>query len=174
MIEDPVVRPDIIGGLEQDFGTSIASSIWLKIINNHAWVQKNIPIGFLLNLHRDIQPVTGPALSDPNSDIWIFCDGSLINDADSPLDGQNVPDMRNRFLKHSSTSEFLLGGNSTTSLLHTHVIGQVDDRQPDFQADNQTERVSGVLHDHPVTNDLSAAENIIPLHILYHVYMRFK
>jgi len=174
MIEIPTLRPEPIGSLESDFGTTIATSIWEKTINNHAWVERNLPIGFCLQLNRDIQPVSGPALSDPNPDIWQFLDGTLISDADSPLNGVNVPDCRNRFLKHKTGVAFSTGGASTLNISHGHAIGFVDNRQPDFQADNDNDRAAGILHNHPVTPNLSSTENIIPLHIQYHIYVRYK
>jgi len=174
MIEIPTFRPELIGSLESDFGTTIASSIWLKIINNHAWVERNIPIGFLLPFHRDLQPVSGPALPDPTSDIWQFCDGTVISDSDSPIDGQAVPDLRSSFLKGTSGTQFVTGGQETISLFHDHITGFTDNRQPDTQADNNNDLQSGIVHNHPVTNDLSLLEDIVPLHIEYHIYMRYK
>jgi len=173
MISIPIARPAVIGGLEKDFGTTIAASIWFKIINNHAWVERNIPIGFILPFHRDIQPVSGPALPDPSSDIWQFCDGTLISDADSPIDGQNVPDLRNAFLKGTSGTQLLTGGQSQVDLAHQHTIAAVDARQPDVQADDDDDRLEGILHSHTTPSDLTL-ENVLPLHIQYHAYMRYK
>jgi len=174
MIEIPIVRPDNIKAIEKDFGTTIAAAIWQKTINNHAWVERNIPIGFILNFHRDLQPVTGPPLPPPDPDIWRFCNGSLISDSDSPLNGQNVPDFTTLFLKGASGAEFLTGGQSNVSLQHTHVITQVDNRQPDFQGDDNDDLISGNLHGHPVTNDWAPTEDIVPVHFQYHAFVRFK
>lgn len=173
MIESPIVRPQTITSLEQDFGTSICTSIWLKLINNHAWVDKNIPVGFLLSLFRDIQPVSDPALSDPNPDIWQFCDGTVINDSDSPLDGQAVPDMRNLFLKGASGVQFSTGGQSSIDLTHTHVIGINDNRTGLNRVDNNNDRQSGGPHDHPLSNDWGVFP-VLPLYAQYHAYVRYK
>lgn len=174
MINIPILRPALVGSLEADFGTSIATSIWQKTINNHAWVERNLPIGFCLQLHRDIQPVSGPALPDPNSDIWQFCDGTLISDSDSPLDGVNVPDFRDKFLKHLTGGPFTTGGSETVDLSHANAISFEDNRQPDFQADSDNEAPAGASHNHASSLDLSPTENIIPLNIRYHIYVRYK
>lgn len=51
---------------------------------------------------------------------WIECDGSTISDADSPINGQTIPDLNggsNRMLRGASTS-----GGTTGSDTHTHSV----------------------------------------------------
>lgn len=52
---------------------------------------------------------------------WALCDGSLIDDADSPLDGQLTPIMNtnNQFIRGNSTSN-TSGGGATMALGHEH------------------------------------------------------
>lgn len=173
MIEIPTTRPATIAAIEKDFGTTIATSIWLKVINNHTWVERNLPIGFCIQFDRSINVAAGSPLPDPNTDIWIFCDGTLINDAESPLNGQNVPDFRNQFLKHDDGAQFVTGGALNTDLSHTHTIGITDNREPFNDADNNDDRVSGFPHNHGLDSDLGVI-GLLPLHIQYHIFMRFK
>jgi len=51
---------------------------------------------------------------------WVECNGQTLSDAESPFDGQVIPDLNgdNRFLRGSSTS-----GSTGGSETHTHTIG---------------------------------------------------
>lgn len=174
-IEIPTKEPELIKTVESDFGSTIAQAIWLKIVNNQTWVERNIPLGFILHYFAS-QPVGSGLSVDPiDLDLWKFCDGSLISDADSPLNGQNVPDLRQRYLKGSATVG-TVGGSNTTNLLHSHggLTGVTDDRQPNFQADNNNDKATGNPHTHPIFADLSSVETIQPLTTDIHCYMRFK
>jgi hypothetical protein len=51
-----------------------------------------VPIGTILPFYDFDGAVTF------NPDLFSYCDGSVINDADSPLDGMNLPDLSNRYL----------------------------------------------------------------------------
>jgi len=50
---------------------------------------------------------------------WLECDGSVISDAESPLNGETLPDMNgnNQFLRGSTTS-----GTTGGSATHTHSV----------------------------------------------------
>ena len=52
---------------------------------------------------------------------WVECDGSVISDGDSPMDGQTVPDLNgdNRFLRGETTS-----GGTGGSETHTHTTSK--------------------------------------------------
>jgi len=69
------------------------------------------PIGTILSWAKTISGV--PALNDH----WLECDGSVISDAESPMDGQTLPNLNstNRFLRGNSTS-----GGTGGVLTHTH------------------------------------------------------
>lgn len=61
----------------------------------------------------------GVAISLP--DGWHECDGSVVSDADSPLNGVTLPNLNSvqRFLRGSTTSG-TTGGSDTNS--HTHTV----------------------------------------------------
>lgn len=174
MIFVPSVKPEQLRGLETDFGSSISASIWRKIINNHAWVEKSIPIGMIMFFYEQITEADGDPKDPPNSDIWLFCDGSTISDSDSPLDGQKIPDLRNYFLKGSETYG-LTGGQSTLNIQHNHggQTGVVDDTQG-FVADTGNDHDTGAPHSHSIDTRWSSAEPIIPKYFELQPYIRYK
>lgn len=54
---------------------------------------------------------------------WVLCDGSVLMDSDSPFDGSNLPDMRNRYMRGGNISNlsfptdmnYVLGGSGVVS-----------------------------------------------------------
>jgi len=71
------------------------------------------PIGSIVAWAKTLTGV--PALIDG----WVECDGSVLSDADSPLNGQTIPDLNgdNRFLRGETTS-----GGTGGSETHTHTL----------------------------------------------------
>ena len=59
-----------------------------------------VPIGSIVAWHKGLTGV--PDLPDG----WVECNGDTLNDSDSPLNGQTIPDLNGegRFLRGSSTS----------------------------------------------------------------------
>ncbi len=52
---------------------------------------------------------------------WLECDGSVVSDGASPINGQNVPDLTNsEFLRGNSTSGSTGGGTTGAGSSHTH------------------------------------------------------
>jgi len=62
-----------------------------------------MPIGSIIAWHKDLNGV--PDLSDG----WVECNGGILNDPDSPLNGQTIPNLNGegRFLRGSDTSGVL-------------------------------------------------------------------
>lgn len=174
MIIVPSIKPETLKGLEVDFGTSTAASIWRKIVNNQTWVERALPIGAIIFFHESITEADGTPKDPPNPDIWIFCNGQIINDSDSPLNGQAVPNVLDLFPK-GSESQGLTGGNSTLNIQHNHGgrTGTTDDRA-DTNADADNDRSTGSPHYHSMDNKWSTAEPIIPKYTALQGYMRYK
>lgn len=172
---NPLIRPRLLRGHETDFGTTIAASLWLRLINNHAWVEKSIPLGMVLFFYTSQTEADGTPITQPNPDIWQPCDGRTINDPDSPLNGQTLPDLRDLFVKGSSTPG-QTGGQSTVNLSHNHggATGVTDDRQPDFQADHGTDHLTGAPHTHSIDSRWSSTESVIPKYFGLQAFVRFK
>lgn len=99
------------------------------ILDDHA-VRKNIqtisglnnivPIGAILPWAKSLTGV--PNLPDNFSE----CDGSVINDGASPMDGQTIPDLNrdHRFMRGNSTSGGT-GGSSTHTLTENEMPAHV-------------------------------------------------
>jgi len=170
----PQIKPETIKALESDFGTSVASSIWRKIINNHTWVERAYPVGTVLFFHESITEADGTPKDPPNPDIWKFCDGSAIVDSDSPLNGQNTPNVLDLFPKGSST-QGLTGGNSTLNIQHNHGAGTgvTSDALGPF-ADVGSDHNTGSFHNHSIDNRWSTVEPIIPKYTALQAYVRYK
>ena len=66
------------------------------------------PIGSIIAWHKDLAGV--PALPDG----WVECDGGTVSDADSPLNGQAIPDL-NTAVDYSA-GRFLRGGATSGEL----------------------------------------------------------
>ncbi len=174
MIYIPNIRPETVKNLEVDFGSSISVSIWLKIINNQNWVEKNLPIGALLFFYRSMTKADLTPIELPNSNIWIELNGQTVNDIKSPLNGQILPDLRDKFLKGSETYG-LTGGQTTLNLVHSHggLTGITDDRE-EKNADEGNAYNTGSPHYHVIGQAWSSAEPIIPKFFSVQTYMRFK
>jgi hypothetical protein len=176
MIIIPSIKPELLKSLEVDFSSSVASSIWRKIVNNHTWVERAIPIGCILFFHQSITTAAGDPIDPPNPDIWKFCDGSLISDPDSPLNGQNTPNMADLFPKGPKEGEveFQIGGNATLDISHNHGgrTGTTDDRG-NKNADPDTDHVSGSPHYHSI-NTKWGVESILPKYFSLQAYIRYK
>jgi hypothetical protein len=65
------------------------------------------PVGAILPWHKTLTGV--PALPDG----WMECDGSPITDTESPMNGQNTPNLNDRYQSHHARGLFLRG--DTTS-----------------------------------------------------------
>ena len=85
-------------------------------------VQRGLsPIGGIIAWIKSFTGV--PALATQGRDEWVEVDGQVINDVESPLNGQTLPDINGtsdttrKFLRGSTTS-----GTSTSTATHQHCI----------------------------------------------------
>ena len=70
---------------------------------------KVCPIGGIVAWHKSM---TGtPALSDR----WVECDGTVINDADSPMNGETLPDL-------NGDTAFIRGGAASSNTMQDHAL----------------------------------------------------
>ena len=174
MITIPSVRPDTLKNIEVDFSSTIATAIWKKIVNNHTWVSGALPIGYVLFFQGGMTDANGIQIDPPNPNIWTPLDGSTINDPDSPLNGQTLPDVRDLFPKSSDT-QGLIGGQSTINIQHNHggQTGITDDRAGRNADDNNDHR-TGSPHYHSIDNRWPTDEEILPKYFEVQAYIRYK
>lgn len=174
-IENIKLRPQRIFSHEADFGTSAAQYLWQKMINNHSFVERCFPIGFVLYFYGSQTYANGTRIADPNPEIWALLDGHVVNDPDSPLHGVTLPNVNTFFFK-GGTSEFSQGGQPTINLAHSHggATGVTDDRHPIDEADHGGNYASGSPHFHAISTMWSSVEPIIPPYVDLQMYMRIK
>ena len=72
----------------------------------------DVPVGGIVAWAKSLSGV--PNLAEG----WVECDGSVLVDSQSSLNGQTIPDLNgdNRFLKGNSTSGTTATGSTSTSL----------------------------------------------------------
>lgn len=87
------------------------------------------PVGAILPWAKTLTGV--PAL--PSG--YVECDGSVLSDAGSPLNGQTIPDLNgsNQFMRGNSTSGGT-GGVASHSLQHTHYLDNALSNGQEFSA----------------------------------------
>lgn len=172
-MEQIKLRPKRIFSNESDFGTTIASYIWSKVINNQNFVEQSFPIGYVLYFFASQTDANNIKIAKPNPNIWKELNGQIINDPDSPLNGITLPDLRNKFIK--GTKSFgETGGQETINLSHNHggLTNYFDDKTGG--SDRGNDHTGGSYHAHPIYPALSSAENILPPFIKLSAYMRYK
>ena len=174
MIEIPHLKPQLLMDLEVDFGTTIANAIWQKIADHQNFVNQYVPIGMIMWFYGSIDYGSGPTpINLPNSTNWQFCDGTTITNANSPLVGYAMPDMRTLFLKHG-TSVGSAGGSDSFTLYHDHggVTGAASDAGGDVHTEGGTDGSHFNVHQHNIAADLAAAFSNLPPYIQLAPYMR--
>ncbi len=87
--------PNVVVG-----GATKASDHNALVTAVNAAVAAMVPVGTIVGWHKTLSGV--PALPGR----WVECDGSVISDADSPMDGETLPDLNGdaRFLRGAATS----------------------------------------------------------------------
>lgn len=88
------------------------------VVNASNLDNRQVPVGGIIQWHKS---KTGtPSLPENYAE----CNGQTISDAESPYDGQTLPDLNgeNRFLRGNGTSGGS-GGTESNDLSHTHNIG---------------------------------------------------
>jgi len=94
----------------------------------YQYVNTLVPVGTIVAWHKSM---TGtPAI--PGG--WVECNGQVINDTDSPYNGQSAPSLNNNYQAYHSRGLFLRGGASSGVFEddafqgHWHQIIKYDDR----------------------------------------------
>jgi hypothetical protein len=169
-----IKKPEELETHEVDFGTAVAESLWKKTAFMQNWLNRAIPIGYLLFHHSGQTLANGSPIPTPNSDTWVLCDGSLITDVNSPLNGQFAPDLRKIFLKGAATTGST-GGQTTINLSHSHgntLVAKSD--KGNINGRSGGDYNGGTNHTHTINTKWSSAEPIIPPFKELQIYMRKK
>lgn len=168
-------KPDNLETHEVDFGTAVATTLWKNTGFMQNWIEKAIPVGYLLFFHGGQTFPNGEPIPSPNQDLWVLCDGRQIIDPNSPLHNQFTPDLRKIFLKGGHEIG-LKGGQSTINLQHNHgdTLEMENDDNGNTNAKGGGDYVSGNFHTHSISTAWSSAEPIIPPFKELQIYMRKK
>jgi hypothetical protein len=173
MVVIPQLRPALLKLLETNFGTTIATAIWKRLVDHVNFVNHHMPVGMVIMVQ---QGASFGSISWPLptiSSCWQFCDGSPVTNPDSPLYGQNVPDLTGRFLKHGTTIG-TLGGAETINLQHAHsgwTGVTLDAEFSNPRTDDDNERKGFNNHRHGLSNSLSTVSKV-PIYGELQPYMR--
>lgn len=156
--------------VERDFGTTEAQALWQKAARIVNYVAACQPVGRLMFFHA-----TQPGLPfTPDTRYWQLANGATVTNTNSPLLGQTLPDLRDKFIRHPAFSESdrSTGGSDTLSLGHSHggFTDYTDDRD-DFQLDNGEERREANVHRHAIGAALGII-NIVPSYRALQIWVR--
>lgn len=173
-IKENVLKPELMQAHEVDFGTSVAEWLWAKVANYHNWTNSNIPIGALIYFHGSQTYANGTPIPPPNTDLWVLCDGNVINDPDSPLDGFVTPPLNDILFLKGGTTVGQTGGSSTINLSHNHGTNLVSENDESGTSNARTggDYRAGSPHTHAVASRWSSAEPILPPYKQLQIYMR--
>lgn len=174
MITIPQLKPDALRTMEVDFGTTIAQGLWQRISRQLNWIEKAVPVGMVIYFYDSQTFANGNPVPDPKSTNWQFCDGSPITNPLSPMFGQNVPDLRNRFSKGSATLGLgVTGGTVSHNLAHSHggATSTTCDLEGLSNTDNSDAKPKGNCHNHSIGGSLGTI-SVMPPYINLQPYMR--
>jgi hypothetical protein len=115
---------------------------------------------------------------EPDPSIWALCEGGTVSDERSPLRGQAIPDMRDRYLKGASSpaTSGITGGANSYDLTHNHTgFTQVTDSGPrDVDRIEIGSRYNeGAPHRHSLPSALSAV-SFEPKHFTVKHYLKIR
>ena len=138
-----------------------------KVNENFYYV---VPIGGIIHWAKTLSGVPQTL-----SDGWVECDGSVVSDGDSPLDGVTIPDLNgdNRFLRSNSTSGGT-GGADTIDIEHNHTGTTGASSLPTGGTNTHGSGVAQHTHTFTSGDSLSDAQSILPTYYEVVMIMRIK
>lgn len=162
MIVIPQLNPSLLKTFESDFGTSIAQVLWRKIVDHVNWLNAALPVGTVEYFHGGQLYANGDPIAPPNS-CWQLCDGSVVSNPNSPLNGQTLPDMRGRFLK-GGTTPGTTGGSDTMNLAHSHggATAATFDGEDSFDSAGGSAQGGPSFHNHSISTALGTVSRLPP------------
>lgn len=109
-----------------------------------------VPVGSVINWYR-------PSLDFPFPDGFVLADGSILDDPESPLHEQALPDLIDRFARGVASASEQTGGGATT---HTHAVPLASHTHR-FSRPGHTHSFSE-RHDHRNTSVSGTHDHAIP------------
>lgn len=104
------------GGIKFPDGTIQTTAGGSGLISGGA----NLPLGTIIAWHRDLDGNIPPL-----PDGWAECDGSTVNDPDSPLFGKDLPNLNDPLQSWNSQGSFLRGGATSGNFENDQFQGHI-------------------------------------------------
>ena len=165
------VSPSKFPAIDIDFGTTIASGLWLEAAQLITYIEQSYPIGMLMLVELTQSPVINP----PDPSIWKYMDGTPVSNPNSVFNGATFPDLRNLFIRHPVTGESALsyGGADLFTLNHNHTgyTDYANDSGRQNNDDDSNVREQPGIHRHSI-NPAVLTYQTVPLSHEVQVYMR--
>ena len=159
---------------EVSYKAPINEETFKKIIWNNNWLLDLVPVGSIIVIQTN-QAGGGT----PDSNVYQFCDGSEINNINSPLRsiGLNqrfVPDLRNKYPRGANSAVLNpSGGTWDHNLAHGHSTGLPS--TIGGRVDNKGDRRRRDLHTHSIPDQYNNPTTIeTPAYISYNFYMKIS
>lgn len=149
---------------------SVTEETIRKMIQNVNMLGKLALIGSV----RAIQ-LNQAGVQAPDSTIWQLMNGTEITNPNSPLRSVGLtlrftPNMTSRYVRGASTdSANSSGGAATVNLSHFHDTGAIGGETNGEEGEEKTARL---VHTHPISADLSAAEPLELAHQRLAFYLK--
>jgi len=103
------------------------------------------PIGSIIAWHKSLAGT--PGLQSE----WVECNGQILNDTNSPYDGQSIPDLNNIPSSYSGGGRFLRGGNVSGTSQDASVMYPNDTSDTFANSDGPGPTVSPPLNAHTIS-----------------------
>lgn len=155
-------------------GTLVSAETFGQLADNVNHLVDASPVGTIAMI---MVGLTGCPTPDPT--IWQVCNGAAITDVNSPLKGTNTPnyvDTIGRYMKGYSALGTVgnYGGSNTKNLAHAHG-GSTGVMNPTQNvADTDDDFITPNPHAHGIDSDLSAAQNVEPVHYRIAHYIKIR
>jgi hypothetical protein len=156
--------------LAAKFGDLVSTETFSTLTSNLNYLIDSMPVGSIMPIMYGLQ---GVPLPDPS--MWLLCEGGTVQDQNSKLHGQAIPDLRGNYLKGAS-SIGLAGrsaGSNTKNFAHSHGGQTQRNSNGSDNGDSDDDYITIYEHSHPISVDLGV-KNIEPLNICIRFYLKIR
>jgi hypothetical protein len=143
---------------EIQFNIPAHEEVLRKLIQNYNFLANTIPVGTIIWVD-----ISRPGVQIPDPNLWQICDGSQINNPDSPIATvgihiNNTPNLKNKLAMSANARRANpSAGLQTFNVLHNHGGATGNQNPPGLQVYDTTDnRRYQDIHTHTISDDLSA------------------
>lgn len=154
-------------------GQLISFEAFGALANNINLLMDSMPPGSIIGICTEI-----PGCPVPDPTIWQECDGSLIDNQNSPLRNSNTPDYGasgGLYMRGFTTAGEIgnLGGSNTKDLIHSHTGSTSVNSDEGDNSEESKDRYTVFPHTHPIAADLTDT-NFEPVYIKIRHFMKIR